>query len=250
METATEETVKSAAEPVVRKLVARAVGVAIATSATGVGAAVLGTAAKELAQALLDSTSAMEAKLDRIIAEPLQSALAGLNDIVRAQFTTENELQRVDNDLSALFRNLQKAATLAGRTDPSQRLLIRAVQAYVAALEAGGGPYVAVIVREFREIAASLKSAADALDEQRRHEPELVFSKDEYEGAWMQALSYGNAGGVIGMAAMEDKHLSAHAAQAAEAASMRRTAEDLELYCVFVEKLRDRRLEFLGAVKE
>jgi hypothetical protein len=164
LKTTAEQTVKIGGALLLQSLLAGA-----ATPA----AAVLAAIAKSLVGSLFEKTSAIEAKINRLISEPFETARNTLKDVFSAQVNSEEAMREVNRQLQKAFDDLRKAYTYAEDNDPEHRLLIRLYQAMVSSLLEGGQPFTDLYLKDFaRLIEAALerdRQATARVEELRQH---------------------------------------------------------------------------------
>jgi hypothetical protein len=230
---ASESTAKELTKAVGGMLLHRVMATAIAEPA----AAILGEVAGAFASALLEQTSAIERKLDKLLAEPFETAVTTIEEAVLARPSTPVEFDERNRQLQRAFDDLRKARTLA--EDEEERNVVRLYQVLVAAMMRGGGAYV-------REYVAELRSLAQAAREQAtfaKANASALHPEEQYEALQNLAITEGQMmlpsglGGTIGMANQVARLEKSKQQWLDEATQMAGYAGYLDLFCDFVSAL-------------
>ncbi len=141
---------ESATEQVAAEGGKRLLAELISSALVGPAAAILAAVAKTFVQELFRQTNAIEAKLDRILSEPMGNAVNTLTETLSARFETEDEFAECNRRLADADDSLRVAYEYARKTDSSKLTLIRAYQALIAALLVGGRPYLKLYLQDLR----------------------------------------------------------------------------------------------------
>lgn len=173
---ALESTAKESVEYIGGYLLVQAVSAAVA----GPGAAILGAAAEALISALLEQTSAVEQKLDALIAEPLDTATAIIRDALELHAATDDEKNEAREDLRDALREIRAAYSYATRLHPEQCLLIRFYQCIVLALMRGRHYQLTKYITQLAEAATECDNKASE-NERLASKVSLPFSDEEFE---------------------------------------------------------------------
>lgn len=122
-------------------------------------AQIVGVALKGLVKQLLSRISKTERMLNRILAEPLETAVGTIVAVLSVRPTTTEERAECSRQLDIAFDGLSKARSYA--QNESQRLVVRLYQCLVASLKSGGKPFVELYLGELEVIVANLKREAE-----------------------------------------------------------------------------------------
>lgn len=104
--------------------------------------------------------SSVDSKLDTLIAEPLQTAISILHEILILDFTNDIQKQVRREDLTSAFEKLRTAYSYAKQQSPESCIIVRIYQAIVAALIEGREPYTEYYVGELKELVTITRKRA------------------------------------------------------------------------------------------
>lgn len=186
---------------------------------------ILAAAAKGIVRELLQSTTSIEKKIDRMLTEPLQTSMRTFIEVISAAPKDRTELEESYRRLDVAFDDLNKAYTYAS---PEERLLLRLYMTLIAALKRGGGAFVRLYLNELASVASEAREAATQADEEARHAEHVLnwltnkpVSARAQDG-WMAGREY------------QAEHLDRLLARSRR---LRIGAEELETFCRFVTRL-------------
>ena len=208
----------------------------LGTAVAGPLSAALGTVAKELIGALLETTSAVEKKLDTLLREPATTAMRMLEQIASLPLATPESRREVQRQLAVAYDRLDKAYTNAEKHFPEKLDLIRYYQTLVAALRPDAHEFVDLFVAQFRRQIPQMAARSTALRERAREmEPEVEAARMAVEYAPRVGVdtTEGRAFAGIELARIGGEQRDC----LAEADELERAAGELELFCRFVSKL-------------
>jgi hypothetical protein len=205
----------------------------LSAAVLGPGTEIVGQAASSLVTELLQQTRAQEAKLDVLIAEPLESAISTLREVIAAHGRTPAEHQEVDRRLGYASDNLQKAYTYATTLTPEMCLLIRAYQCVVCALKEGADPFLNAYLEELEAVAYSTHNQVRALRD------------DASAIAGIRSYTRGERSGYAHVSRGQIKAEQRKSELYQEADHLEGYASDIELFCRFVRRVANARVPVL-----
>lgn len=220
-----EESVKLIGGTLLRKVLSAAV--------LGPGAEIVAVAASTLVTELLQETRAQEAKLDAVIAEPLQSAISTLREVIGAPARTPEEHQEIDRRLGYASDNLQKAHTYATTLSPEMCLLIRAYQCVVCALKEGAERFLEQYLKELQAVALTTRKQVRALRD------------DASAIAGIRSYTRGERSGFANVSSAQVRAEQRKVELYQQADHLENYASDIELFCNFVRRFASSRLQIL-----
>ena len=173
---ALEETASAAVEAGGSRLLMRVLPYVLANPAASIVAAVT----KELMAALLDQSSLMEKKIDKLMEVPFRAGARELLDCLETRPANETEKIFWIEKLNQASSHLDEA--YASADAPGKKLLVRAMQTSVVALIPGGTSFFNKYIQEFRDVSrdmktrsAQLRKEADEILEKRLRAGETIF---------------------------------------------------------------------------
>jgi hypothetical protein len=221
-----EQSVKLIGGMLLRKVLSAAV--------LGPGTDIAGAAASTLVKEFLRQTRAQEAKLDVMIAEPLESATFTLREVIAARGRPPAEHREVERRLGYASDNLQKAYTYATTLNHEMCLLIRAYQCVVCALKEGADPFLEAYLEELKAVARST------------HDRALALRDDASAIAGIRSYTRGERSGFANVSRGQVKAEQRKAALYQEADHLEDYANDIELFCDFVKRVAGARATILS----
>jgi hypothetical protein len=221
--------------------------------------AALGAVVEVFVTSIFDQTvdvqRQMDAKLDRILAEPLEKAKNIIYDVLHVEISNAGTLDEIDRQLTESYDSLLTALAYAEKHDVAAVLGVRAYLALVAAMTRNGGDFARLQLKQIRRSANEVRAKRAALEERARHfmkeaehEHELMEQSDlasQFSPEEFGSASRGR------LAAMHARSASSHRAEAErltrEADELRDVPERMEEFCLLVEALTDpKRPRLLG----
>jgi hypothetical protein len=211
--------------------------------------AALGAVVEVFVTSIFDQTvdvqRQMDAKLERILAEPLEKAKNIISDVLHVEISSAGTLDEIDRQLTESYDSLLTALAYAEKHDAAA--VLRAYLALVAAMMRNGGDFARLQLKQIRRSANEVRAKRVALEERARHflqeaerEHELMEQSDlasQYSPEEFGSASRGR------LAAMHARSASSHRAEAErltrEADELRDVPERMEEFCLLVEALTD-----------
>lgn len=242
-----EAVVDHAGESVGPAILEHLIGAALAEPVSKVIAAV----AKVAIGKLFEETSAIEKKLDRLLAEPFESAVTTVQEVLSVEARSENEKAECTRQLRQAFTDLRRAYTFARYRSPAQKKSVRIFQAFVAGLLPGARPFAHLYVQDLQKLID--KDRVEAAS--RLQQASQIRKGDWSEEAMMRR----EAEWAIAADGIE-RRLSFHSVEvhkerekerlAREAGHLLEQAKRLDLFCRFVLLIADRQDELLASEKD
>jgi len=257
MANATEEAVKKIGEETITHLLLATIVAPVAGPLAAGAAALLSTIAKELFR----ETSAIERKLDKVLAQPFKTASRTVTQILSEEVRDDAEEARLTERLKTAADQLDVAYTYAEDAAPRKLLLVRLFQSLVAALLEGGGAALRRNLAELRELAAKARREAarwrEDAERVRRRDPAIVSDIYSWHNKFanLPGSRPGAPSGVFVPSYLPPEHLSS-ILQAQEDGDIRRAEEfdhnatALENLCTLLENVHESRRMILRAQKQ
>jgi len=256
MAQATEETIKKFGEDTLTQLLLATVAAPIAGPIAAGAAAMLTT----LAKGVFRETSAIDRKLNKILAQPFKTASQTVRQVLSEEVRDSAEEARATERLKRAADQLDEAYTYAEADSPQRRLLVRVYQCLVAGLLEGGGAALRQYLGELRWLGARARDQANreraAAARVRRRDPGVVAEVYELRaklaqsnpalykpllmGGWVPPLPEAHLNEIL------DAQANGHIRRAEE---YEQNAEALEQLCVLLENVHASKREILRADK-
>jgi hypothetical protein len=257
MSEATSEGFKKFGEETLTPLLINTIAAPIAGPLAAGAAALLGSFAKQL----LKETNSIERRLNKLLAQPFNTASRTVREILSEEVRDAAEGSRATERLKRAAELLDEAYTYAESESPRRRLLVRVYQSLVAALIEGGGAALRRYTDELRQLAGRARQEAEhqRTDASRTRERDPAIVREIYE--WHGKFA-GIAPGIpphlreAGFRPMLPRsHLSDILRARAEgdiarAEQYEANAQSLERLCTLFENVHQHRQEILRAGKQ
>ena len=257
------EGVKDAADEATKKhgeeLLKHLLPVVVAGPLAGPLAAGVAAMVAVLIESLFKATNATERKLDRLIAEPFETATRTIKEILSEEVRNDPEEVEATRRLQHAADELEKAYTHAECEVPKKRLLVRAYQCLVAALLKGGGAAMRKHLEGFRVLAAAAREAAKhwtaAADRVKNREAGVMAEEMELYAQTSRLFAppmHRELAFPLGLPSEQQLQsflASREAGHREQAETMEKRAKDLDTFCALAEVVHQNRRGILCAPK-